>query len=342
MSAINKSAVAQYFGFDDHPHKIRDSCENDFYVKKEGADIFKEGGFGSISEVCHKTKCNYVAKVIPLAIPSVKKTFLREAVIAPVMGEVGIGPKVVDVFSCLNAGFIIMETWDGSLGSLLEKEKRIKNKDLEKIGGLLDRMHRLGVIHNDMHTGNVLYRDINGEREFSITDYGLSLRFSDANQILPPSEIPNSASPNIYFPAFDYHRIGQAIQDRLGKIFLSYFLEKGYLTLLEYVLVDRYFYSNNTKNISFLEFLQDQKIARNMIRTFPRNPEEIFLPLGKNSSRSEKQRRKTTKGETRKTKTSKTTGKTSKAPKTKKKTSKTKKSKTKSSHKKKSKKTSSQ
>lgn len=293
MSAINKSAVAQYFGFDNEPHQIRDTCENEFYVKKEGATIFKEGGFGSISEVCHKTKCNYIAKVIPLAIPSVKKTFLREAVIAPVMGEIGVGPKIFDVFTCLNAGFIIMEAWDGSLGSLLEREKRIKNHQLDKIALLLDRMHRLGVIHNDMHTGNILYREINGEQQFGIIDFGLALRFDDTNQVLPPSEIPNSSSPNIFFPAFDYQRLSQAIEGRSNQIFVSYFLEKGYLTLLEYVLADRYFYSANTKNISFLEFLQGQKIAQNMIRTLPKNPENMFLPLSHSKNSNKHIRKKT-------------------------------------------------
>lgn len=309
MSAINKSAVAQYFGFDDDPQNIRDSCENEFYLKKNST-FFKEGGFGSISEVCHKTKCNYVAKVIPLSVPSVRKTFYREARIAPVMGELGIGPKVLDVFTCLNAGYIIMEAWDGSLGSLLEKEKRIKNKDLEILAILLDKIHRLGVIHNDMHTGNVLYRDIGDTREYCITDYGLSLRFTDANQVLPPEDVPNSSSPNIFFPAFDYHKLSQAIEARTNQIFVSYFLEKGYLTLLEYVLADRYFYSPNTKNVSFLDFLQHQKIAQNMIRTLPRNPDDMFLPFSKNKSASViKKSHKTSSHKTRKTRKTRKTPK---------------------------------
>jgi len=298
MSAINKSAVAQYFGFDDKPVQIRDNCKTQFYTKKDGATLFKEGGFGSISEVCSKTDCRYVAKVIPLAIPSVKKSFMREAVIAPVMGEVGIGPKIHDVFTCLNAGFIIMDTWEGSLGKLLEKEKRLKQKDLEQIGVLIDKMHRLGVIHNDMHSGNILYRinEKTNEREFVITDFGLALRFNDANQVLPNSEIPNTVSPNIFFPAFDYHRISSAIESRSHDIFMSYYIDKGYLTLLEYVLVDKYWWRDNKYDgVTFLDFLQGQKIAKNMIRTLPRNPEEMFLPLSESKKSITHLKRKTTK-----------------------------------------------
>lgn len=288
MSAINKSSIARYFGFNGDPVKIRDDCKTAFYSKKDGVTSSR-GGYGSISEVCLKSKCSYIAKIIPLAIPSIKESFFREAVIAPVMGKLGIGPVIHDVFTCLNAGFIIMDAWEGSIGNLLDnkiKEKVIDENIMSKIYPLIDRIHRLGIIHNDLHTGNVLYKKHGEKYKFCITDFGLSLRFNDINEVLPSSKLPNTSSPNIYFPSFDYWRLSKATELRAGIPFYTYFIDIGKINLLEYILVDKFWERDNKYDgTTFLDYLHKTKIAKNMTRSLPETPDEKFPSLVKSGNK---------------------------------------------------------
>jgi tRNA A-37 threonylcarbamoyl transferase component Bud32 len=329
MSGINSNAVSRYFGVDGSLDDIRENCQTAFHPRKHGATIFKQGAYGSISEVCQRSNCKFVAKVVPIASPEQKKAFVREARISKPLGDAGLAPKVHDIFTCLNAGFIVMETWEGSFRGLLEKEKYPRKLDLEQIGVLIQKMHRLGVIHNDLHVGNILYTHKKGKRLFSITDFGLASQFTSPQEVLSDNKVPTARASNIFFPAFDYYKLSNSIEVRTGMIFESFFLEKNFLTYLEYILVDKFWYYEprvgQPVKVNFLDFLQKQRIARDMTRTLPSNPENAYLPLSTSGKKKRRMRGKTSSrqrslSKSKRSKTKKTTKKTTKSTKTKQKT----------------------
>ena len=268
MSSTDNNILAYYYGFNEKPMEIRKKCETGYYVKKSNKDSlsFDIGVYGSISEVCLKSDCKYIVKLIPLAFEKIYKTFLREALIAPMMAKYGIGPKIYDIFICLNAGYIIMEKWEGSIRKLMDNNKFTDNH-LEIISNLIVKMHDKGVIHNDLHTANILYRKKNnGDIEFIITDFGLSLYFEDKETTISDKFIPNSKSPNIFFPAFDFYRLNRVIESRQRIIFLPFFFIKGYITLLDNLLVSKFYSKDDFNTTPFSEFLKGVNLDKNKIK----------------------------------------------------------------------------
>ena len=247
-----------YYGFNEKPMEIRNKCETSYYIKKTNISTFDTGAYGAIAEVCQKSDCKYIAKVIKLDNKNIYQTFLREALIAPMMAKHKIGPKILDIFICLNMGYIIMEKWEGTIRNIHEN---ITNENLNVISNLIVKMHKYGVIHNDLHTANILYRITkNNKYEFSITDYGLSLYFENKNDIIPQKFLPNDKSPNIFFPAFDFYKLNNALESRQNKVFITFFFNKGYITLIDYILVDKYYLKQSCAKISFNDYVKNLKL----------------------------------------------------------------------------------
>lgn len=285
MSSTDNSILAYYYGFNEKPMEIRNKCETGYYVKKTDNESlsFDVGVYGSISEVCLKSDCKYIVKLIPLSYENVYKTFLREALIAPMMAKYGVGPKIYDIFICLNAGYIIMDKWEGSIRKLMGNGKFTDNH-LETISNLIVKMHEKGVIHNDLHTANVLYRKKkNGDFEFTITDFGLSLYFEDKESIIPIEFSPNSKSPNVFFPAFDFYRLSRVIESRQSIILLPFFFIKGYMTLLDNLLVSKFYAKGDFDLTTFSDFLKTINLDKGKIQKISKiNSSPDFLSIDTN------------------------------------------------------------
>lgn len=105
----------------------------------------------------------------------------KEAAISRHLGELGIGPKIHDVYYCINKDkikyYYVMDYMNrGSLMSYMEKNNNtLPDKYVQKIIAKLEKMHAAGYIHDDLHTGNILVNEPRkGELEFYISDFGLS------------------------------------------------------------------------------------------------------------------------------------------------------------------------
>ena len=129
MAVIDKELCARYFGTSDDPITIREQCKTKF-KSADGGKFIGKGAFGTVSEACLNNDCKYVVKMIKLSEPGIKKMFEMEALILPVFGQLGISPKVHDIFICLNAGFIIMDKWDGDLMTLFKHDIKLEKKRL--------------------------------------------------------------------------------------------------------------------------------------------------------------------------------------------------------------------
>jgi serine/threonine protein kinase len=110
----------------------------------------------------------------------------KEAAISRHLGELGIGPKIHDIYYCVNKDkikyYYVMDYMNrGSLISYMEKKniKVLPQKHIDKIIAKLEKMHAAGYIHDDLHIGNILVNQPRkGELEFYISDFGLSNKIS--------------------------------------------------------------------------------------------------------------------------------------------------------------------
>ena len=91
-----------------------------------------------------------------------------------------IGAKFITHWACENKGYMIFDKWDGSLNDLYVESlfspeiPRPKREDIiTAIQPQLDTLHDMGLFHNDLHMGNILYKRIgNGKYEYTLTDFG--------------------------------------------------------------------------------------------------------------------------------------------------------------------------
>lgn len=248
MYSPTNSDFSYYYGFNEKPMEIKKKCESGFFIKKNGELKINKSVYGSVSEVCdNKDNCNYVLKLIPLKSKQYFETFLREALILPIMYKNGIGPKVYDIFICLNSGYIIMEKYDGTIKSMI---KEVENTYFHDICTLIQKMHSIGIIHNDLHTGNILYKKKEDNTySFVIIDFGLSLYFEDKNKKIPDNMIFYENFPDIFYPAFDFYKISHVFEKHMVTESLptiDKFITNNYIKLNEYYIINKFF---NFKNI---------------------------------------------------------------------------------------------
>jgi predicted Ser/Thr protein kinase len=149
------------------------------------------GSFGVVYLV-EKNGKKYAIKVISINFDPIfgmtsgnnLKNIKNEIEITKKMGEMNIGPKLYDSYICepnINklSAFIVME-WmtEGSLGNWLQNNK-LSKKQHESILQKIEKMHKLGYIHADLHDNNILVTKNKSKVEFFIGDFGLSKTTKD-------------------------------------------------------------------------------------------------------------------------------------------------------------------
>lgn len=175
----------------------RKQCERRF---KFGTNEITKGSFGSIREACLKSRCPYIVKIVNIdfqnehGVMSAK----REAEIYQHLQKVA--PIIHDHWECQGHYFIVMDRYDGDLRKYIQKNGLSKS-ELNQLRKLVDEMHLLGIQHNDLHTGNILYKKLpNGKVKFVVIDFGLS---REKGKKVEPTEVFSGKSPDRWLPLFD-------------------------------------------------------------------------------------------------------------------------------------------
>lgn len=149
------------------------------------------GEYGSVWLV-KKGKKKYALKVqtIDMKIMSdLSETYKRlenELKKSELMGKYGIGPKVYDYYICADGNMVnvilIMEYMNyGTLESYLRIHS-LKESDQIQILDKMKKMHKLGIIHGDIHEGNILVKKMKGKFYFYLGDFGFSKDFNQIKQ----------------------------------------------------------------------------------------------------------------------------------------------------------------
>lgn len=163
----------------------RSSCVHAYNNYKEG-QLMGEGLFSNVYELCDEKKsCPYVLKVmqLPTLEPRVVDIFMQklQKEVANQKKAAGIAPKVYDAWTCAQhdilTGFIVMERMDGTLGNYILKEYhegRLSSIMVDYLQllmiELVAKLHQLGICHNDLHFGNILYK----KDKWYVGDFGES------------------------------------------------------------------------------------------------------------------------------------------------------------------------
>ena len=213
LGYINPAAIPSYKLFESSPTSPSD-CSKKLQKYIHNSIVTDEsywGGYSANNPGCYKTKkginCKYIIKTQEIFLDR-DDGYNREAYILKKLAGKGITPKMVDNWECyfkvkipgfgssrtlssvkknfnssdhrniFNSdlvGYIVSEKWDGIYYDLvMTKDKKIYEDDLKKIIKIVLKMHSLGIVHNDLHSQNIVYRIRNGKRQFALIDFGTS------------------------------------------------------------------------------------------------------------------------------------------------------------------------
>jgi len=159
----------------EHKQKIFENCEQGFeWIKQQ--PILDEG-FNIVHEACKiGTKiCDYVAKAF-----FDMESFSNEVYWLNTLASTAIVPKLYVSYQCTVKssitdpgrflGVVIMEKFDGQLSSLLRQKENYGL--LNNVASFLDTLAKLKIVHGDIKTDNVLYKNMpNGKIKFVIIDW---------------------------------------------------------------------------------------------------------------------------------------------------------------------------
>lgn len=161
-------------------------CDSIYYIMDQ-EKIGHQGLSGSeIFRTCCKNNCDFVAKFLPLPwllLPDESNIPpINEAKIQSIVGELGLAPKVHEVWKCEKGVIIIMDamyiTAYDDLTTVIKGEstsnrKKRKTKIFETLLKLIDKLHSHGIAHGDSHLKNFMRTKKDPDRYYFI-DFGLS------------------------------------------------------------------------------------------------------------------------------------------------------------------------
>ena len=176
VETLNKKEIPQ------NANKDGIGCLND---PLEIQEPLGEGYFGKV----YKINSTTAAKIVPLNKHDdikkydIKNRILNEFEISRKAGELGVGPKVYDTYSCCSKNgecyYVLymellkgMTIWDWLKVPKIDVQKK---KVKAMIAKKLDILHNNGIVHRDVHAGNIFV--IGNHKKVTdvlIIDYGLA------------------------------------------------------------------------------------------------------------------------------------------------------------------------
>jgi tRNA A-37 threonylcarbamoyl transferase component Bud32 len=168
--------------------KVQATCDPTYIIKNQ---LSTGGEHSTIKQACHNSKCDYIAKIIPIeptpASWSIQpclndiENVENEMAISLLMSDANIGPKIYDTCITSDYGMLIMDRYDGSLSELLiingpSMSEESLDDILKQIQHIISTLHKLNIVHRDIHTDNFLYKQLPDKSyKIVLSDYGLSL-----------------------------------------------------------------------------------------------------------------------------------------------------------------------
>ena len=189
------------------------SCQHEWVSQKE---IGTDGTYGEIWSVCcnknNRNDCNHVLKYMPYdngIRMNTRVDIINEINIQNQCASVGLCPSINDAWLCEKGGAFVMELYTLTVKQFLLMYPDIKDKQniLANIVTLIDKLHRYGIYHGDLHLDNIMVNQSDGktgvkEIIYRFIDFGKGGRFVSMND------------PHVYK---DYLYVSQHIQDLIDE-----------------------------------------------------------------------------------------------------------------------------
>lgn len=124
----------------------------------------------------------------------------RELEITEAMGRAGVGPKLIDTFVCRTLGkphlYMVLEYFNQkSLWDFVQDGNILEKNEIQRIAALIEKMHDAGVIHSDLHAGNILvHENSDGTLNFAVGDFGMAYYTEDMQDIQRSKDLARSFS----------------------------------------------------------------------------------------------------------------------------------------------------
>lgn len=160
-----------------------------------------QGSFGKIF-TGYKGTTKYAIKQVTLDPSSYEDIgadrIKSELEVTELMSKKGLGPKLYDSYVCKTMGkphlYLVLEYYNRrSLSDYLQDGNILDEEQIGDISKLIGKMHDLGVIHSDLHAGNILvHQNPNGSLRFAIGDFGMAYLAKDVIQIQKANDINES------------------------------------------------------------------------------------------------------------------------------------------------------
>ena len=135
-----------------------------------------QGLFSTVVHACcdrKKTNCQYIAKVIPIYL-SDSESFERQVQLQLKCAHHDLCPKILDTWICPQAGILIMQSKGKPLRNVLEHYRNnIPAIALFYILSceLIAQLHQIGIIHHDLHLGNILVEEEEEAKKKSLLQF---------------------------------------------------------------------------------------------------------------------------------------------------------------------------
>ena len=99
------------------------------------------------------------------------------------LNNTNISPKLYDYFVCSSEHKLILslvqEKMDSSLRNWINKGNTIDKSHKTQLIDKTKQLHKLGILHKDIHDDNVLVNIVDNKINLYLTDFGISKTFKD-------------------------------------------------------------------------------------------------------------------------------------------------------------------
>lgn len=157
------------------------------------------GSFAAVTEICFNIPnedCTWVEKSELLLAdrtlwrPEQKEAqiadgkFKNESAITQKVARIGVAAELKDSYVCEEGGRVygktIMRKMTGDLASYL-KSNPLFEADVKEIVEQVRKMHKLGVVHQDLYLQNILFKWSNNKAHFFVSDFGTAHEYSESD-----------------------------------------------------------------------------------------------------------------------------------------------------------------
>lgn len=139
------------------------------------------GNYGSIKEACCKNDCSYIAKIQTIGDNPgeiSEKNFRKEVRIHNYLAKHNVSPPVMRAWIKGNKAVMIIKRLAITAKQAYELGIYDKDKIMRDIERIVNKLHKLNIIHKDLHGDNYMYDD---SGKLYIIDLGLAIEASYNN-----------------------------------------------------------------------------------------------------------------------------------------------------------------